>query len=53
MKPYKKNIQRYKTKYRKLLKKGVSQQTFVGYFSLQRLLHREDKKCLDQKNCQT
>lgn len=63
MKPYKKNIQRYKTKYRKLLKKGASQQTldvlqqtFVGYL---KEFHYKDyytgriRKCLDQENCQT
>lgn len=62
MKPYKKNIQKYKTKYRKLCKKGVSQealdilqQTFIGYlkeFHYKDNYTRRIVECLDQKNCQ-
>lgn len=63
MKPYKKNIQRYKRKYRKLLKKGISQealevleQTFKGYlkeFHYHDYYTRRVKECLSQKKCQT
>lgn len=63
MKPYKKNIQRYKVKYRKLLKKGVDtktleilHQTFVGYlkeFRYKDYYTGGIVKChLEQKNCQ-